>query len=120
MYIYIHRSQDISVEGTPCSAVSRILMGRGFRAQRGRERAVPPRRPPAARAAIRVTKEEWLSARCLRLAQPIAPVRSFCRGTFPKMRNVDVRLSGKGNPNSHGARPVHLIITSGFGLVGCQ
>ena len=24
---------------------------------------------------------------------------------------VDVRLPGKGNPNSHGARPVHLIIT---------
>jgi len=26
-------------------------------------------------------------------------------------RKVDVRLPGKGNPNSHGARPVHLIIT---------
>ena len=24
---------------------------------------------------------------------------------------VDVRLPGKGNSNSHGARPVHLIIT---------
>ena len=27
------------------------------------------------------------------------------------MRKVDVRLPGKGNSNSHGARPVHLIIT---------
>ena len=26
-------------------------------------------------------------------------------------RNVDVRLPGKGNSNSHGARPVHLLIT---------
>jgi len=26
-------------------------------------------------------------------------------------RKVDVRLPGKGNSNSHGARPVHLIIT---------
>jgi len=31
---------------------------------------------------------------------------------FPSMtRKVDVRLPGKGNSNSHGARPVHLIIT---------
>ena len=29
----------------------------------------------------------------------------------PSTRKVDVRLSGKGNPNSQGARPVHLIIT---------
>ena len=27
------------------------------------------------------------------------------------VRKVDVRLPGKGNSNSHGARPVHLIIT---------
>ena len=26
-------------------------------------------------------------------------------------RKVDVRLPGKGNSNSHGARPVHLIMT---------
>jgi len=26
-------------------------------------------------------------------------------------REVDVRLPGKGNSKSHGARPVHLIIT---------
>ena len=25
---------------------------------------------------------------------------------------VDIRLPGKGNSNSHGARPVHLIITT--------
>ena len=29
----------------------------------------------------------------------------------PLKRKVDVRLPGKGNSNSHGARPVHLIIT---------
>jgi len=28
-----------------------------------------------------------------------------------RFRKVDVRLPGKGNSNSHGARPVHLIIT---------
>jgi len=27
-----------------------------------------------------------------------------------RSRKVDVRLPGKGNSNSHGARPVHLII----------
>jgi len=27
-------------------------------------------------------------------------------------RKVDVRLPGKGNPNSHGARPVHQIIST--------
>ena len=27
------------------------------------------------------------------------------------VRKVDVRLPGKGHSNSHGARPVHLIIT---------
>ena len=30
---------------------------------------------------------------------------------FHQHRKVDVRLPGKGNSNSHGARPVHLIIT---------
>ena len=39
-----------------------------------RERAVPPRHPPAAR---RATEQKRLPARCLRLAQPIAPVRSL-------------------------------------------
>ena len=29
----------------------------------------------------------------------------------PLYRKVDVRLPGKGNSNSHGARPVDLIIT---------
>ena len=28
-----------------------------------------------------------------------------------KFRKVDARLPGKGNSNSHGTRPVHLIIT---------
>ena len=28
-----------------------------------------------------------------------------------EVRKVDVRLPGKGNSNSHGARPVHLIIS---------
>ena len=32
-------------------------------------------------------------------------------GVFSGSRMVDVRLPGKGNLNSHGARPVHLIIT---------
>jgi len=29
----------------------------------------------------------------------------------PSFRKVDVRLPGKGNSNSHGARPVHQIIS---------
>jgi len=29
----------------------------------------------------------------------------------PRPKVSDVRLPGKGNSNSHGARPVHLIIT---------
>ena len=33
------------------------------------------------------------------------------RQLAPVLRKVDVRLPGKGNSNSHGARPVHLIIT---------
>jgi len=31
--------------------------------------------------------------------------------TCMEIRKVDVRLPAKGNSNSHGARPVHLIIT---------
>ena len=27
------------------------------------------------------------------------------------VRKVDIRLPGKGNSNSHGARPIHLIMT---------
>ena len=30
----------------------------------------------------------------------------------PTCMKVDIRLPGKGNSNSHGARPVHLIITT--------
>ena len=33
------------------------------------------------------------------------------KGNLRLARKVDVRLPGKGNSNSHGARPVHLIIT---------
>jgi len=33
--------------------------------------------------------------------------KPFC---FEWLRNVDIRLPGKGNSNSHGARPVHLIM----------
>ena len=33
------------------------------------------------------------------------------RGGWGQARKVDVRLPGKGNSDSHGARPVHLIIT---------
>ena len=41
-------------------------------------------------------------------------VRAFLHPlkVFPlRSRKIDVRLPGKGNSNSHGARPVHLIIT---------
>jgi len=44
-------------------------------------------------------KTPWLRWRSLWLRFPRCP------------RKVDVRLPGKGNSNSHGARPVHLIIT---------
>jgi len=41
--------------------------------------------------------------------------RARCRGVYSVhvglVRRVDVRLPGKGNSNSRGARPVHLIIT---------
>jgi len=37
--------------------------------------------------------------------------RLVSRQFFRKARKVDARLPGKGNSNSHGARPVHLIIT---------
>jgi len=49
-------------------------------------------------------------------------VDSFCGGltletnlagseVVPAPRKIDVRLPGRGDSNSHGARPVHLIIT---------
>ena len=38
--------------------------------------------------------------------------RTVREGRTPKpVRKVDVSLPGKGNSNSNGARPVHLIIT---------
>ena len=33
-------------------------------------------------------------------------------GYLPKGRKVDIRLPGKGNSNSHGARPVHQTIST--------
>ena len=41
-----------------------------------------------------------------------APAETLCTGeNISSARKVDVRLPGKGNSNSHGARPVLLIIT---------
>ena len=40
----------------------------------------------------------------------VRSVPGDCQG-WQEYRKVDVRLPGKGNSNSHGARPVHLIIT---------
>jgi len=37
--------------------------------------------------------------------------RNSGRRVWEYLRKVDARLPGKGNPNSRGARPVHLIIT---------
>ena len=39
-----------------------------------------------------------------------ASAETIQHNRFPT-KEVDVRLPGKGNTNSHGARPVHLIIT---------
>ena len=36
---------------------------------------------------------------------------SFDSGVFYKSRRVDIRLTGKENLNSHGARPVYSIIS---------
>ena len=38
-------------------------------------------------------------------------MRSTCHAIMHSGRKVDVRLPGTGNSNSHGTRPVHLIIT---------
>ena len=52
----------------------------------------------------------WRRARrrARRLATP--NLRSRCRTRSTPPRNVDARLPGKGNSNSHGPRPVHLMI----------
>ena len=48
-------------------------------------------------------------------AQDDDPSRGFVA------RKVDIRLPGKGNPNSHAARPDHsMMVRSGFGPAGCQ
>ena len=50
-------------------------------------------------------------------ARPGRAARSDGPPILPKMRceaesrKVDATLPGKKNPNSHGARPIHLIIT---------
>ena len=43
----------------------------------------------------------------------VAQLFYFCLSVFlsSPAREVDIRLPGEGNSNSHGARPVHLIIT---------
>ena len=41
----------------------------------------------------------------------LSAVLAFCAPLSAFFWKVDVRLPGKGNSNSHGARPVHLIIT---------
>ena len=50
----------------------------------------------------------WSSPKTLRgcAGGPRSRQTVFCRD-----RKVDVRLPGKGDSNSHGARPVHLIIS---------
>ena len=68
----------------------------------------------------RTTREEsvkahgCVSARCTCKPAPLhVSKRTTHRSTSDAhvTRKVDVRLPGKGNSNSHGARPVHLIIT---------
>ena len=44
------------------------------------------------------------------VAYPGSPQDAF-RKTLGRTRKVDLRLPGKGISNSHGARPVHLIIS---------
>ena len=60
-----------------------------------------------------------LKTLCVRRAPvvPPLPLQSDRRSSIAirflpiSFRNVDIRLPGKGNSNSHGARPVYLIIT---------
>jgi len=52
---------------------------------------------------------EHLAARARELG---APTQTETELDITHTRKVDVRLPGKGNSNSHGARPVHLIITT--------
>ena len=51
----------------------------------------------------------WNFAPFLNLTSTASPLATG--NLLPPARKVDVRLLGKGNSNSHGARPVHLIIT---------
>ena len=61
--------------------------------------------------------EIYLCGRVSSRATPCAirlfrsPLFLFSRGCVSSFRKVDARLPGKGDSNSHGARPVHLFIT---------
>ena len=44
-------------------------------------------------------------------ARNACPFNRDSQGVAERTRKVDARLPGKGNSNSHGARPVHLIIS---------
>jgi len=59
---------------------------------------------------VGVTRGHFSSFRevCLKLRPDSGPRHLNVSFVF---RKVDVRLPGHGNSNSHGARPVHLIIT---------
>ena len=58
---------------------------------------------------VQVSENSSLQATHAHSERKIAQPGRRCR--CPRARNVDVRLPGKGNSNSPGARPVHLIIT---------
>ena len=45
------------------------------------------------------------------MKHPFVSLLHLQRHSKPAANKVDVRLPGKGDSNSHGARPVHLIIT---------
>jgi len=48
---------------------------------------------------------------CMKLLKGVEGVGIDATAPLVLTRKVDVRLPGNGNANSHGARPVHLIIT---------
>ena len=59
------------------------------------------------------TRRQFLAGEVRMVVKARARHRGVERGQLfgTITRKVDVRLPGKGNSNSHGARPVHLIIT---------
>ena len=64
---------------------------------------------PQTRAWNPVTPKPACRVACVGVASPRMQrfTPSYCGGCS----KVDIKLPGKGNSNSHGARPVHLIIT---------